>query len=76
MKAREWDKVNCKLSEVRVQLSREAKAACDTTHGSRNEVVKITNWYMEKQKHDTRVRSCCFKIFELGHGQLFFGNHQ
>jgi hypothetical protein len=49
MKAREWDKVNCKLSEVRVQLSREAKAACDTTHGSRNEVVKITNWYIENK---------------------------
>ncbi|KAJ6887401.1 hypothetical protein NC651_027663 [Populus alba x Populus x berolinensis] len=42
MKTREWDK-------VRVQLSWEAKAACDTTHGGRNEMVKIPNWNMAKQ---------------------------
>jgi hypothetical protein len=39
----EGDQVDCKLPEVRIQLTREAQAASDTTHGGRDKVVEITN---------------------------------
>jgi hypothetical protein len=39
----EGDQVDCKLPEVRIQLTREAKTACNTTHGCGDKVVEITN---------------------------------
>jgi len=39
----EGDQVHSKLPEVRIQLTREAKAARNTTHGCRDKVVEITN---------------------------------
>uniref|UniRef100_A0A0A9FZT4 Uncharacterized protein n=1 Tax=Arundo donax TaxID=35708 RepID=A0A0A9FZT4_ARUDO len=40
-----WERyqVDSKLPKVRIQLSREAKAARDATHGCRDEMVEITN---------------------------------
>ena len=45
MKPGEWDEVHCKLAKVWVELARESKAACNTTHGGRNQVVQIPNWW-------------------------------
>jgi hypothetical protein len=43
VKTREWDQVDCKLPEVRVQLTREAETASDTAHCSTDQVVQVTN---------------------------------
>jgi hypothetical protein len=43
VETREGDEIHSKLSEVRVELTREPQAASDTTHSCRNQVVKITN---------------------------------
>jgi hypothetical protein len=43
VEAREGDQVHCKFPKVRIQLTRETKAACNTTHCCRDEVVEITN---------------------------------
>ncbi|KAK3443655.1 hypothetical protein EUGRSUZ_B03756 [Eucalyptus grandis] len=43
VKTGEGDEIDCKLSEVRVQLPREPEAACNPTHGSRNQMVQIAN---------------------------------
>ena len=43
VKAGEGDQVYSKLPEIRVQLAREPEAACDTTHCSRDEMIKIAN---------------------------------
>jgi hypothetical protein len=50
VKTWERDQIDSKLPEVRIQLTREAKAACNTTHGSRDEVVQITNCKRNKIK--------------------------
>jgi hypothetical protein len=42
MKSWEWDQVDSKLSEIRVKLTWESKAASDTGDSSRDEMVKIT----------------------------------
>lgn len=61
METRERDKVNRKLPEVRVQLSGESKTACDATHGSRDEMVKITNWdKVQQTKYSMMVSSYVF----------------
>lgn len=61
METRERDKVNSKLPEVRVQLSRESKTARDATHGSRDKMVKITNWDKAQQtKYSMMVSSYVF----------------
>ncbi|GMP26802.1 hypothetical protein CsSME_00003089 [Camellia sinensis var. sinensis] len=38
----EWDEVDCKLAEIRVQLTRKPEATGDTTHGGRNQMVQIS----------------------------------
>jgi hypothetical protein len=43
VETRKGNEIHSKLSEVRVELTREPQAASDTTHGCRNQVVKITN---------------------------------
>jgi len=48
MEAREGYQVDCKLSEVRVQLAWESQAAGNTTHGCRDEMVQVTNWQHKK----------------------------
>lgn len=61
METRERDKVNSKLPEVRVQLSGESKTACDATHGSRDKMVKITNWdKVQQTKYSMMVSSYVF----------------
>jgi len=42
MESWEWDQVNSELSEIRVELTWESKAAGNTGESSRNEMVKIT----------------------------------
>jgi hypothetical protein len=42
VKTREGDKVDGKLSEIRVKLTREAEGASDTRHDLGNEVVQVT----------------------------------
>ena len=42
MESWEWNQVNSKLSEIRVELTWESEAACDTRESSRNEMVKIS----------------------------------
>jgi len=42
VKSGEWNQVDSELSQVRVQLTWESEAACNTRHGSRDEVVKVT----------------------------------
>ena len=42
MKSWEWNQVDSKLSEIRVELTWESEAASDTGDGSRNQVVKIS----------------------------------
>ena len=42
MESREWNEVDSKLSEIRVELTWESEAASDTGKGSRDEMVKIT----------------------------------
>ena len=42
MKSREGNKVDSKLSKVRVELTRESKAASNSRHGSRNEMVEVS----------------------------------
>ena len=39
MEAWEWDEIHCKLSEIRVQLTRKPQAACNATHRRRDEMV-------------------------------------
>lgn len=46
VEAWEGDEIHCKFSEVRVELAREAKAACDSTHCCRDQMVQITNCNM------------------------------
>lgn len=55
METREWDEIDCKLPKVGVQLSREPKTACDATHGSRDEVIEITNCY-ETTEHNKKYK--------------------
>merc|ERR1719506_1584976 len=42
VETREGDQVDSQFSQVRVQLTREAKAASDTRHGGRDQVVQVT----------------------------------
>lgn len=39
----EWNQVDCKLAEIRVELTREAEAASDAAHGGGDQVVQISN---------------------------------
>ena len=41
VKTREGDHVDCKLSQISVQLTGEPQAGCDTRHGEGDQVVKI-----------------------------------
>lgn len=43
METWERDEVHSKLAQVGVELTREPQAACDTTHGSRDKMVQVTN---------------------------------
>jgi len=52
----EGDQVDCKLPEVRIQLAREAQAACDTTHGCRDKVVEITNCTTKTRLNNMPIR--------------------
>jgi hypothetical protein len=42
VKSGEWDKIHSELSEIRVQLSRESKAACNSAHHNGYQVVEIS----------------------------------
>merc|ERR1712224_360561 len=42
VKTREGNKIHSKLAEICIQLTRETKARCHTTHGCADEMVKIT----------------------------------
>jgi hypothetical protein len=42
MKTWEWDEVDSKLSQVRVELTWESQAAGDTGESGRHQMVKIT----------------------------------
>jgi hypothetical protein len=54
----EGDQVHSKLPEVRIQLTREAKAACNTTHGCRDKVVEITNCAHKKNNVKEHAYVC------------------
>ena len=43
METGERDEVHSKLAQVGVELTGEPQAACDTTHGSRDKMVQVTN---------------------------------
>jgi hypothetical protein len=42
VKTWEWDEVDCKLSEITVQLTWESDASGDTGHDSRDKMVEVT----------------------------------
>jgi len=79
MEAREGYQVDCKLSEVRVQLAWEPQAAGNTTHGCRNEMVQVTNWKnikkakfrfiskWQKQMQETRHKAENHEMVISGH---------
>ena len=50
VKARERDQVHSKLSEIRVELTREPKAAGYTRHGCGDQMVQITNCTIQQTK--------------------------
>merc|ERR1712157_139253 len=41
VQTRERNEVHCDLTEVAIQLSREAEAACHTAHGRADKVIEI-----------------------------------
>ena len=41
VETREWNKVDGKLSEVAVELTRESERACDARHAGRDKVVQV-----------------------------------
>jgi hypothetical protein len=52
----EGNKVDCELTEIRVELAREAEAACDTRHDNRDKMVEITIcWGGELQGTEANV---------------------
>ena len=56
MESWEWDQVNCELSEIRVKLSWESKAASNSGEGSRYEMVKITiGWGGELEGSEANI---------------------
>jgi len=57
VEAWEGDQVDCKLPEIRIQLTREAQAACDTTHGCGDKVVEITNCTTKTRLNEMPTRS-------------------
>jgi len=42
MESWEWNQVHSKLSEIRVKLTWESEAACNTGDSSRDQMVKIS----------------------------------
>merc|ERR1712086_937281 len=42
MQAREWDEVDGDLAEVAIQLTREAEAACHSTHCGADKMIQVT----------------------------------
>jgi hypothetical protein len=61
VQAREWDQVDGKLAQVRVQLSWEAQAASDSTHRCTDQVVQVSN---------CSEKNCQNSIQELQHNKL------
>lgn len=51
----EGDKVDSKLSKVRVELSRKSQTACYTRHSCRDQVVKITDCTKNTQESTIRT---------------------
>jgi hypothetical protein len=52
----EWNQVDCKFSQVRVELTWESEAAGDTREGSRDQVVKITiGWGSELEGSEANI---------------------
>merc|ERR1712166_1671084 len=56
MQTREWDQIDSELTQVTVQLTREAKASCHATHGCTEEMVQISvSWSSQLQCAETDV---------------------
>jgi len=56
VKTWEWDEVDSKLSEIRVELTRESKATSDTRHSCGDEVVQVAvSWGGELQGSEANV---------------------
>jgi hypothetical protein len=72
METREWDEIDCKLPKVRVQLSREPETACDTTHGSRDEVIEITNCYWTTEYNRVYTGQGSAKLLYINHSHKCF----
>jgi hypothetical protein len=71
VETREWDEIDCKLPKVGVQLSREPKTACDTTHGSRNEVIEIANCYGTTEHNKKYTGQGSAMLFHMYHNDMF-----
>ena len=59
MKTWEWDQVDSELSQVRVELTWESQAACDTGEGSGHKMVEITiGWGGELESSEADIIKC------------------
>jgi len=56
METRKGDHVHGKLSQIAIELSREAKAACCTANGGGNEMIEISvSWRGELERPEANV---------------------
>merc|ERR1719446_43452 len=56
VQAWEWDQVDSNLAEIAVELTWEAKAACDTTHGCGDEMIQVSiGWGGQLQRAEADV---------------------
>jgi len=72
METREWDEIDCKFPKVRVKLSWEPKTACDTTHGSRYEVIEITNCYWTTEHNRVYTGQGSAMLLYINHSHKCF----
>lgn len=78
MKTWEGDEIHCKFPEIRVKLTREPKAACDTAHGCRDQVVQVTNCHEHTEIKANQCASFLAEASEKGKTRslLFSINHR
>mmetsp|Transcript_2732 Transcript_2732/g.5821 ORF Transcript_2732/g.5821 Transcript_2732/m.5821 type:complete len:210 (-) Transcript_2732:674-1303(-) len=59
VKTWEWNQVDSQLSEVRVQLTRESKAACTSRHCRAHQVVKVSvGWSGQFEGTEANIVKC------------------
>lgn len=61
MEPGEGDEIDSKLSQIRVKLAWESQAACDSRHGSRNQMVQITNCSDKMEATNIRLQNLLTK---------------